>query len=515
MMYAKATGSVVEPGTNRREFPGTDNVSVDRPFTIYTEPETSYPGETLPFWLKLTRYGDEISLYYSPDVGGTAYEWRAAATNQSLVGLTSTVDVGFAVTGSGGTATFDNISLTTISSPPTQQPSTTWAGKHVSGQRELDHLSRQCVDGRSERHSVCAGAGGSAVPVLPDRGHGCLQDVLQQIALCGGARYCVLMRLCLLPRWTTRTGGWADREFSFTTQAVWFPRSPIRRCKTRTTSSKAATASTPVSYINVAADPSKCTLYGLEDGTNYVHKIDTTNVSISDTQNATVPPTDLGSFLLGVGSGNLATRMAVDPTGNYLWAIVAVGTAHHVEKFSATDGSYQSISIPGFKDPEGIAVDTSGNVYVADHDPSEQRIMVYSSSGSYVRQLGITGGSYAESTPGTIAATSLDHPEGIWVDTANNLYVASSGPFIAEAFNNTGMQLRMYKPNNVGGLVTSLGTSNLVWHTEGLEYTDGAIPDPSSITDVYDKFHHYTVNYSNLASSNNSSFWDVQGADAG
>ncbi len=459
----------------------------------------------------MTRYGDEISVYYSPDVGGVAYEWRASSSNQSLVGLASSVYVGLSQLPARGIATFDNVSLSTISSPPTQ-PSTTWLGNTFpgSGTWAIYRGSALTVDGNGYLYVQGQGEAQSLESFTASTGAFHTYFSHSHYAAAPGIASSCGYVFSPLDDQVEGLGG-PGIQFYNTNGQVSSQSNPTLQDGYGIF--EGSTSSNPVSYINVAADPSKCTLYGLVDGTSYVHKLDTSAVSISDTQNATVPPSEVGSpFQLAVGSGNLATRIAVEPTGNYLWAIVAAATSHHVEKFSATDGSFQNITITGLKDPEGLAVDTQGNVYVTDHDPSDQRIRVFTSAGAYLRTLGLTNGSYAESTAGTILATSLDHPEGIWVDGSNNLYVASSGPFISQAFGNTGMQLRMYKPNTTGGLVTSLGSSNLVWHNEGLEYTDGAMPDPASPTDVYDKYHHYTsVNYSNLASPTNSSFWTYKG----
>jgi glucose/arabinose dehydrogenase len=65
--------------------------------------------------------------------------------------------------------------------------------------------------------------------------------------------------------------------------------------------------------------------------------------------------------------------------------------------------------------PAGIAVDSSGNVYVA--DSLNQRIQKFTSSGSFLAQWGSFGNGVGQ----------LDRPVGVAVDGSGNLYVTDSG----------------------------------------------------------------------------------------
>jgi DNA-binding beta-propeller fold protein YncE len=68
-----------------------------------------------------------------------------------------------------------------------------------------------------------------------------------------------------------------------------------------------------------------------------------------------------------------------------------------------------------FQIPAGIAVDASGNVYVA--DSRSNRIQVFTGSGGYITQLGSYG-----TGPG-----QFWRPYGVAVDAGGDVYVADSG----------------------------------------------------------------------------------------
>jgi sugar lactone lactonase YvrE len=74
--------------------------------------------------------------------------------------------------------------------------------------------------------------------------------------------------------------------------------------------------------------------------------------------------------------------------------------------------------------PEGVAVDSSGNIYFADTD--NQVIREVDTSGTITRVAGIVGSSgyNADSIPATTA--KLNYPDGVTVDVSGNLYIADS-----------------------------------------------------------------------------------------
>ncbi|MGK0333066.1 MAG: sugar lactone lactonase YvrE, partial [Minisyncoccia bacterium] len=75
-----------------------------------------------------------------------------------------------------------------------------------------------------------------------------------------------------------------------------------------------------------------------------------------------------------------------------------------------------------FDSPSGVAVDGSGNVYVA--DTGNQLIRKITSAGVVTTLAGTAGAT--GSADGTGAAASFDFPFGVAVDGSGNVYVADA-----------------------------------------------------------------------------------------
>ena len=68
-----------------------------------------------------------------------------------------------------------------------------------------------------------------------------------------------------------------------------------------------------------------------------------------------------------------------------------------------------------FKNPLGVAVDSSGNIYVADAD--NYRIQKFTSDGGFITKWGSNGTGDGQ----------FHEPIGVAVDSSGNIYVADSG----------------------------------------------------------------------------------------
>ncbi len=88
----------------------------------------------------------------------------------------------------------------------------------------------------------------------------------------------------------------------------------------------------------------------------------------------------------------------------------------------------------GFNSPSGLARDSAGNIYVADHD--NNMVQKFSSTGAYIFQLG-----------------GFNHPYGLAVDSSNNLYVADAGNNLVKEYNSTGALIATI--NNYSGIYLS------------------------------------------------------------
>jgi sugar lactone lactonase YvrE len=124
--------------------------------------------------------------------------------------------------------------------------------------------------------------------------------------------------------------------------------------------------------------------------------------------------------------------IAVDASGNlyvadkYNDTIRKITPEGVVSTLAGTAGQHGSAdgagSAASFYYPQGIAVDATGNLYVADTDNATIRKVTPE---GVVTTLAGTAGTYG-STDGTGAAALFEEPEGIAVDASGNLYVADS-----------------------------------------------------------------------------------------
>ena len=173
----------------------------------------------------------------------------------------------------------------------------------------------------------------------------------------------------------------------------------------------------------VAVDASG-NVYVADEGNNLIRKI----------TSAGVVSTFAGSGVVGAsnGTGTAATfnhpyGVAVDPSGN---VYVAEGANNLVRKITpagvvttfAGSGAKGSLNGTGagasFYDPEGIAVDALGNVYVSD---SGNEVIRKITPAGVVTTLAGSGAIGAANGPGP--AASFNYPYGISVDITGNVYV--------------------------------------------------------------------------------------------
>jgi uncharacterized protein YjiK len=159
-----------------------------------------------------------------------------------------------------------------------------------------------------------------------------------------------------------------------------------------------------------------------------------------------------GVFQFKFATGGSSTGAVVSPFG---LAVAASGdiyltdgfperTSGIVQKFDSsgtfvtswgTSGSGNGQFIAG---AGGVAVDSAGNVYVA--DIGNHRIQKFTSSGSFISSWGGVGSGNGQ----------MSGPSGVAIDASDNVYVADTGNHRVQVFNTSGTFLRKWGSNGSG-----------------------------------------------------------------
>lgn len=235
------------------------------------------------------------------------------------------------------------------------------------------------------------------------------------------------------------------------------------------------------------------------DSNGNVYVADTTNHTIRKITPAGVVTTFAGtvgtpgSNDASVGTSaafNFPTGLAVDAAGNLYVAdygnstIRKITPAGVVSTFAGAAGSAGSTNAVGsaarFKFPRSVAIDTSGNLYVA--DSGNHMIRKISSSGVVQTLAGTAGAS--GTADGTGAAARFSGPSGIAVDTSGNVYVSDSD-------NNT-----IRKITAAGAVTTIGGTAGSVGNRDGagaaarFDHPNGLTVDAAGILYIADSRNH-------------------------
>jgi endonuclease YncB( thermonuclease family) len=207
------------------------------------------------------------------------------------------------------------------------------------------------------------------------------------------------------------------------------------------------------------------------DGSGNVYVADNFNNTIRKITSGGVVTTLAGSATNPAGSADgtgaaarfsLPWAAAVDGSGNVYVADVGNNTIRKITSGGVVTTLAGSAANPQgsadgtgaaaqFNSPYGLAVDGSGNVYVA--DTFNNTIRKITSSGVVTTLAGTAGG--AGSTDGTAAAARFNGPSGVAVDGSGNVYVA-------DTYNNT-----IRKITSGGAVTTLAGTAGIAGSGDG------------------------------------------------
>jgi sugar lactone lactonase YvrE len=164
--------------------------------------------------------------------------------------------------------------------------------------------------------------------------------------------------------------------------------------------------------------------------------------------------------LAGTAKFLTAAGVAVDKSGNvyvadeYNHSIRKVSPSGFVTTYAGklqTEGTNDGAgSLARFAFPEGVAVDSAGNVYVADTGNDTIREITTNGTVSTIAgQIDNPGSSDGPATNGA----SFSHPAALAIDSSNNIYIVDQG-------NSTIRKLASGHVSTLAGQVGSLGASN-------------------------------------------------------
>jgi sugar lactone lactonase YvrE len=189
-----------------------------------------------------------------------------------------------------------------------------------------------------------------------------------------------------------------------------------------------------------------------------------------------LPPIGLINTVAGTSIGGAATSaqlyypqgVAVDSSGN-----VYIADSSNASVFEVTASTGTIKTVVSTKSPQGIAVDSAGNLYIA--DSSRQLILKMTASTGVVTTVAGGGRSPGRSGDGGRATNAeLENPQGVAVDSAGNIYFAE-GAGTAPSYQ------RIRKVTASTSIITTVAGGGLVGLGDGGLATSATLNTPQSV----------------------------------
>ena len=217
------------------------------------------------------------------------------------------------------------------------------------------------------------------------------------------------------------------------------------------------------------------------DAAGNVYIADTGNNTIRKISGAGVVTTLAGSVgLAGSANGTGLSASFFGPQGaaadtagsvyvtednHTIRRITAAAVATTLAGFPAVTGTGDGIgSAARFNIPSGVAVDTAGNLYVA--DSSNHSIRKISSTGVVTTLAGSPGLTGAADGAGTTAR--FNYPSGVAIDSTGNIYVADFGNHTVRKVTATGVVTTLAGKPGSSGAANGTGSAALFSSPSGL-----------------------------------------------
>jgi streptogramin lyase len=193
--------------------------------------------------------------------------------------------------------------------------------------------------------------------------------------------------------------------------------------------------------------------------------------------------TKWGSYGTGDGQFNIPWGVAVDSSG---YVYVLDSGNNRIQKFDSDGNFITKWGSYGTGDgqfnllkywPSGIAVDSSGYVYVTDN--GNDRIQKFTSNGTFVTKWGSSGGGNGQ----------FGLPSGIAIDSSGDVYVSDDSSARVQKFTSNGTFITKFGPNGRGIAVDSSGNvyistiyNEVLKFTYFSDYIDTTPPTVNEVT---------------------------------
>jgi hypothetical protein len=177
---------------------------------------------------------------------------------------------------------------------------------------------------------------------------------------------------------------------------------------------------------------------------------------------------------LYVADGNNNEIRKISPLGNN-WVVSTI--AGHAGNTGSTDGTGTNAM---FDEPQGVAVDSAGYIYVADTYNNEVREIT--SAGAVKTIAGSTGNSGNANGAGSTARFNL--PTGVAVDGVGNVYVADYANDLIRQISSLG------EVSTIAGLATNSGSADGVGSDARFNFPIGVAVDGNENLYVADRYNN-------------------------